>query len=962
MLFVTTLSTAQYGIGTTSPSPSAQLELNSTSKGFLMPRMSQDQRDAIEAPAAGLMIYNLDTNKPNFFNGISWIELAGVVVGGATVSGAPTDILVTPGDTQASVAFTAPSNNGGATITNYIVTANPGALTAQGTSSPITVTGLVNGTAYTFSVIAVNAVGNSTSSVISSSITPAGAPDAPTNAVASYTSGTTEASVAFDAPANNGGATITGYTVTSNPGGLTATGAASPLVVAGLSMNQAYTFTVVANNGSASVASAASNSITTIPVVPSAPLNLIASSTASGSASVAFDVPTSTGGAAISNYVITSIPAGGSGSGSTSPIAVSGLIDGVEYTFTLVAQNSAGGSPASAPSNAVTPVGAPGAPTNIVASYIAGTTEASIAFDAPANDGGVAITDYTVTSNPVGLTASGPASPLVVTGLSMNQAYTFTVVANNGTTSEASAASNSITTISVVPSAPLNLVASSNASGSASVAFDVPASDGGDAITNYVITSIPAGGTGSGSTSPITVLGLTNGTSYTFTVVAQNSAGDSPVSEVSNAVTPIGTPDAPINVVAAVVSGETQSSVSFTAPTNTGGATITDYTVTSSPGGLTASGTSSPLIVSGLTIGITYTFTVVANNGTFNSAASIASNSITPIIAPPGAPIKLAVLPGNNINNLTWVAPTTGGPVQNYIVQEKKDLGAPTSWTNIATLSSSTLSYTHSNLTNTEGSGIINTSQNYYYRIIASNTTGTATSIEAAGYPVEGTVLVHDNFNSVPSTPIWESVTSFPATIAGQSTTDRFSFTDSGYINRLYGQNDGKWKIVKPSVGNSINCLISTTAGLIDRAQNNGTVIQFSFSPVNGGTYESWSYRFGLFDQSGRIYSFFVNNPATGVTPGTAEGDWASLGITSSAISRNAGGFLSSNSIPGTMHVRIVLPSNGGMKIRINGSLSEWTASEIPATFNNLKFFVMAGKLGNGTSFQTIDNFTITRY
>ena len=670
LLFVTTFASAQYGIGTTSPSPSAQLELNSTAKGFLMPRMNTVQRDAIASPAAGLMVYNLDSNKPNFFNGVSWIELAGVIVGGATQPGAPTDIVVTPGDAQASVAFTAPTNNGGNAITNYIVTANPGELTASGATSPITVTGLVNGTAYTFSVVAVNAVGNSASSTVSSAVTPVGAPGAPTDVVASYTAGTTQASIAFTAPTNTNGAAITGYTVTSNPGGLTASGASSPLVVTGLSMNQAYTFTVVANNGSASAASVASNSITTVPVVPTAPLNLVASSTASGTASIAFGVPASNGGAAITNYVVTSNPAGGTGSGSASPIAVSGLTDGISYTFTLVATNSAGNSPASAASNAVTPVGAPGAPTSIVASYTAGTTEASVAFTAPSNNGGAAITGYTVTSNPGGLTASGASSPLVVTGLSMNQAYTFTVVANNGSASAASAASNSITTIPVVPSAPLNLVASSTASGTASIAFDVPASDGGAAITNYVVTSNPAGGTGSGSASPIAVSGLTDGISYTFTLVATNSAGDSPASAASNAVTPVGASQPVTNVVASYTAGTTQASIAFDAPSNNGGAAITGYTVTSNPGGLTATGASSPLVVTGLSMNQAYTFTVVANNGSA-SVASAASNSITTVPVAPSAPLNLvASSSASGTASIAFDVPASNGgaAITNYVV------------------------------------------------------------------------------------------------------------------------------------------------------------------------------------------------------------------------------------------------------------------------------------------------------
>ena len=57
------------------------------------------------------------------------------------------------------VSFTAPASNGGLSITQYTVTASPGASTSSGVSSPITVTGLANGTAYTFTVTATNADG-----------------------------------------------------------------------------------------------------------------------------------------------------------------------------------------------------------------------------------------------------------------------------------------------------------------------------------------------------------------------------------------------------------------------------------------------------------------------------------------------------------------------------------------------------------------------------------------------------------------------------------------------------------------------------------------------------------------------------------------------------------------------------------------------------------------------------------
>jgi alpha-tubulin suppressor-like RCC1 family protein len=86
-------------------------------------------------------------------------------------------------------------------------------------------------------------------------------------------------------------------------------------------------------------------------------------------------------------------------------------------------------------------------------------------------------------------------------------------------------------------------------------------------------------------------------------------------------------PAAPTAVVAAA--GDVQATVSFTAP-NDGGSAITGYTVTSTPGNKTGTGTSSPITVTGLTNGTSYTFTVTATNALGTSAASTASNSVIP--------------------------------------------------------------------------------------------------------------------------------------------------------------------------------------------------------------------------------------------------------------------------------------------------------------------------------------------
>lgn len=84
---------------------------------------------------------------------------------------APTGVSATGGDASASVAFTPPSNEGGSAVSAYYAVANDGT-TATGSSSPVNVTGLTNGTSYTFQVWALNTYGPGVWSAASGSVTP----------------------------------------------------------------------------------------------------------------------------------------------------------------------------------------------------------------------------------------------------------------------------------------------------------------------------------------------------------------------------------------------------------------------------------------------------------------------------------------------------------------------------------------------------------------------------------------------------------------------------------------------------------------------------------------------------------------------------------------------------------------------------------------------------------------------
>ena len=108
-------------------------------------------------------------------NGLG-IDLAENGATSHTVPDAPTDVTATAGNAQATVSFCPPALNGGSVIYAYTVTSSPGGITASGLSSPITMTGLTNGTAYTFTVKATNVVGIGPASAASNSVTPTAPP------------------------------------------------------------------------------------------------------------------------------------------------------------------------------------------------------------------------------------------------------------------------------------------------------------------------------------------------------------------------------------------------------------------------------------------------------------------------------------------------------------------------------------------------------------------------------------------------------------------------------------------------------------------------------------------------------------------------------------------------------------------------------------------------------------------
>jgi hypothetical protein len=344
-------------------------------------------------------------------------------------------------------------------------------------------------------------------------------------------------------------------TITVTPSGTGSVGL-SPKVLTFSNSATAQTFTIiptvagsitlVPTNGG-TLANPASLNYTVNAVAPNAPNSVVATA-GDARASVTFVAPTNNGGSNITGYTVTSIPAGGIDSNAGSTLlnhSITGLTNGTTYTFTVKATNSVGSSVASAASNAVTPQ-APAANNFTFTGPSSGNANsASANFTVTPNNPFTGI----ITVTPMG-TGSVGLSPKVLTFSNSATAQTFTIVptvsgsitlvpTNGGTL--ANPASLNYTVNAVVPNAPTSVVATAG-DARASVTFVAPTNNGGSNITGYTVTSIPAGGIDLNAGSTLlnhSITGLTNGTTYTFTVKATNSAGSSVASVASNSVIPV---------------------------------------------------------------------------------------------------------------------------------------------------------------------------------------------------------------------------------------------------------------------------------------------------------------------------------------------------------------------------------------------------------------------------------------
>jgi trimeric autotransporter adhesin len=393
-----------------------------------------------------------------------------------------------------------------------------------------------------------------------------------------------------------------------------------------------------------------------------------------GSATVTFTAPASDGGSAITGFTASCVSSdggvSGTGTATGSPVVVAGLSNGNTYTCTVTATNELGTSAPSAPSNAVV-VGAPGAPVGV--SVMPAPGSATVAWTAPPeNAAPIDQYDVSCASSDGGATgqATATASPQAITGLTNGNTYTCSVTATNAS-GTGPAGTSAPFVDGELPDAP-TIGTATRGDASATVSFTAGPSNGNPILDFTASCTSSNGGSGSsatGGSSPITVSALTIAKTYTCVVTERTAVGTSPASAASNAFVAATVPTAP--TIGAATRGNASASVTFTASSNGASPVLHfDATCTSTNGGVSgsASRTVSPISVTALTNGKTYTCSVTATNAIGTSAPSGASNAVVPATVP-GRPTAPSATPGSASATVAWTAPANNGAAfTGYIV------------------------------------------------------------------------------------------------------------------------------------------------------------------------------------------------------------------------------------------------------------------------------------------------------
>ena len=749
------------------------------------------------------------------------------------VPDAPTALTVTNiAQTSATVSWVAPAINGGAAITGYNFDYRSSATSAwttlnvTGTSANLT--GLTATTIYQVQVSAVNSVGASTPSPISSFTTLGNVPSAPTNAVVTQDHGD-YIKFGWAAPASNGGNAITSYTIQqlkNNVWTTVYTASTNSALVSSLAPLTAYQFKIWANN-IAGAGPALDFNYTTGPLAPSTPVVTLSQITGN---SVVATWPASTQNDP--NYPVSYEVTYGP-STTLTPTATY-VITGTTYTVTGLSpvtkywvrvQSLAGKSSSGANYVSFTTIAnVPSAP------YWLTTVGNGTAFNlnwAVSTSGGAAIIDYKLqssTSNASTATWVDVATPTAQTYSvpvpAAGQVVYYRVAARNSAGLSPYSLATSVAGPTILPSAPVNFTATAATNG-LTFSWNPPASNGGAAITSYTLkysrdngTTWSALATPTGSVTTQTVsIALIKGQTYLFSLAATNSVGTGP----ANVITYVSVktkPSAPSKLsVTANTSG--QFVASWSAPADNGGAAISAYVVQkldSNGAWVTVTqtaGTVTSAVVDLGGSGTSVSVQVVAVNEVGQSDPS-APVSLTLPFLPPTAPLNLSATANiaGNTAVLTWAAPANlnGGTLSGYIVQVSTNSGV--SWSNVATVAGNLL---------TANAPLPAKGVTYQYRVQAVTQGGAGAYSAIASLTREA---------SIPTAPIARSITlanGNTPTIGWYAPSDLGGTTLSGYFIEQYVS--GAWT--------EVGRVAATVTNFTGAAGAPGQLLQFRVTAFN---------------------------------------------------------------------------------------------------------------------------------
>ena len=539
----------------------------------------------------------------------------------AETPSAPLNLIATPGDGEVTLEWEVPSSDDGSPVLRYEYRVDGrGEWTDIGTDLSVTVPDLTNLQLYTFHVRAVNEQG--AGETATAAATPAMTPSAPRNLMA--TPGDEQVTLNWEAPASDGGSPIRRYEYrVGESGSWTSTGQVPEATITALTNGQPHTFEVRAVN--AQGGGEAATAVATPALTPSAPLNL---SVKPGDEEVilTWDAPQSDGGAAILRY---EYRVDGSGSwtstGTNLYAAVTGLTNGRQYAFEVRAVNTTGADKAATVT--ATPVSVLAAPRNLSATP--GDERVTLAWDAPPNEGGSAITGYEYRVDGRGeWTDIGTDLSVTVTGLVNGRSYRFEVRAVNAQ-GEGAAATVPATPVPGPPGRPSGLTATPDGSSRIELSWSAPSDSGESVIAGYRIDVSDDGGTGwnvlvASTNSPSTTYthtGLAGGSTRQYRVFAVNASGAGGPSGVSGATTDTGPPSAPLGL--RVTPGDGRVTLAWEAPSSDGGSAVTGYQHRSGDSSrwIAVMGTARRATVAGLTNGREYGFEVRAVNALGAGAA-----------------------------------------------------------------------------------------------------------------------------------------------------------------------------------------------------------------------------------------------------------------------------------------------------------------------------------------------------